>query len=161
MRLMTKEIMRENKEEKDSKDITTYNSDSIFIAESKSTNISDEEKAQSKHKINNGGAKSVSQFKPAWAMTEKAAVNQIEEIQNEEENQLLDFAHNLDFDKYIGDLEVQSMMERLRKRIIDLEKEVLLEDIRNADVDSRAALRNKLELMVKIFNVMKFYDIII
>lgn len=50
--------------------------------------------------------------------------------------------------RYIGDVEVQTVMERLRRRIADLEREVTLEDLRNADADTRAALRAKLEQMV-------------
>mmetsp|Transcript_16732 Transcript_16732/g.28367 ORF Transcript_16732/g.28367 Transcript_16732/m.28367 type:complete len:387 (+) Transcript_16732:42-1202(+) len=92
-----------------------------------------------------GGSKV--QFKPAWAMTEKAADDQVEEMKSGEEDALLEFAQGLDFDRYIGDIEVQTMMERLRKRIIDLERDVALEEMKNADAETRALLREKLAKM--------------
>lgn len=87
--------------------------------------------------------------KPAWAMTEAIAGNISEAKQQEEEDELLDFAKSLDYDRYISDMEVKLMMERLRKRIQDLEKEVEVEDQREVDAESRAAKREMLELMGK------------
>jgi len=127
--------LRETKDEKDYKDAPM---------DSSSKGEVDDDRAQAKHTSNQYSKQS----KPAWAMTEKAADNQKEEQQEQEENLLLDFAQSLDFDKYIGDIEVQTMMERLRKRITELEKEVVQEELRSADADSRAALKAKLELMV-------------
>jgi hypothetical protein len=117
---------------------------------------SEEEKAQPKQEGAPGGPGSKAtggagpklQFKPAWSMTEKAAEGQDEELQLGEEEQLLDFARSLDFDRYIGDVEVQAVMERLRRRIADLERDVAQEDTRSADAETRAALRAKLEQMV-------------
>lgn len=94
-------------------------------------------------------AKSGKSVKPAWALSEKAAEDQKEEMELSEESDLLEFAKSLDFDKVIGDIEVQTMMEKLRKRITDLEKEVAVEEQRDADVEARAVLRAKLELMGK------------
>ncbi len=87
--------------------------------------------------------------KPAWAMTETVAENISEAKQIEEEDELLDFAKSLDYDRYIGDLEVKMMMDRLRKRIQELEKEVEVEDQRETDAEARAAKRELLELMGK------------
>lgn len=140
MRIMTKEILRETKDEKDSKDAP--------MDSSSKGEADDDRAAQAKHTSSSNSQLHSKQSKPAWAMTEKAADNQREELQEQEENLLLDFAQSLDFDKYIGDIEVQTMMERLRKRITELEKEVVQEELRSADADSRAALKAKLELMV-------------
>ena len=142
MRIVTKEILRETKDEKDSKDVS--------MDSSSKGEVDDDRAAQAKHTSNSSSSSQLysKQSKPAWAMTEKAADNQKEEQQEQEENLLLDFAQSLDFDKYIGDIEVQTMMERLRKRITELEKEVVQEELRSADADSRAALKAKLELMV-------------
>ena len=140
MRIMTKEILRETKDEKDSKDAP--------MDSSSKGEADDDRAAQAKHTSSSNSQLHSKQSKPAWAMTEKAADNQKEELQEQEENLLLDFAQSLDFDKYIGDIEVQTMMERLRKRITELEKEVVHEELRSADADSRAALKAKLELMV-------------
>lgn len=157
MRLATKTMLQGNREAKDakdaadSKDVPEVNSDYGGSAE--------DSMAESKHDgiiaaNKTAGAKGAgskqggAQHKPAWAMTEKAADVQDDELRMDEENELLDFAHSLDFDKYIGDMEVQVVMERLRKRIADLEREVATEDLRNADADTRAAMRAKLEQMV-------------
>jgi hypothetical protein len=122
---------------------------------------SEEEKAQPKGDASSSsaaGAKAGAKFggaqhKPAWAMTEKAAGDQFEELQLNEEDALLDFAKGLDFDRYIGDVEVQAVMEKLRSRIADLEREVTMEDMRSADAETRAALRAKLEQMVSLSGV--------
>jgi hypothetical protein len=110
-----------------------------------------EEKAQSKYptasgNVSTAGAKA--QFKPAWAMTEKAAEDQMDQINMEEEDDLIEFAKSLDFDKYMGDVEVQTVMEKLRRRIDELERDVAQEDLRSADAETRAAMRLKLEKLV-------------
>ena len=117
----------------------------------------DEERAQAKYtstsaahdapsKESGPGAKQ--HARPAWAMTEKAADDQYEDLRLDEENDLLDFAKGLDFEKFMGDVEVQTVMERLRKRIADLERDVAIEDLRDSDAETRAAMRAKLEKMV-------------
>lgn len=59
--------------------------------------------------------------KPAWALTEKKAV-EVEDRQEEDEvEKLLNFTRNLDFEKYIQDAEVQSMIDQVKKRILSLE----------------------------------------
>jgi hypothetical protein len=108
-----------------------------------------------------GSKHSHSQAKPAWAMTEKAADDQYDDLRLDEENDLLDFAKSLDFDKFIGDVEVQTVMERLRKRISDLERDVATEDLRNSDAEMRAAMRAKLEQMVCIFHLCYMSNILL
>lgn len=158
MRLATKTMLQGTREAKDakdagdSKDVPEVNSDYGGSAEDSRAESKFDSSAASKTAGAKGaGAKQGgAQHKPAWAMTEKAADVQDDELRMDEENELLDFAHSLDFDKYIGDMEVQVVMERLRKRIADLEREVAIEDLRNADADTRAAMRAKLEQMVSI-----------
>lgn len=53
--------------------------------------------------------------KPAWAMTETAAENAIESREQEDEDDLLEFAKGLDFDRYLDDMEVSAMMERVKR----------------------------------------------
>lgn len=157
MRQAARTTLHDAKDAKDSKDSAPdYNV--TFAA-------SEEAKAQSKGGAYEGGSSSLSatgakglggakassaQYKPAWAMTEQAAGEQDDELRQGEEDELLEFARGLDFDRYIGDVEVQTVMERLRRRIADLEREVAIEDLRNADADTRAALRAKLEQMVSV-----------
>jgi hypothetical protein len=92
--------------------------------------------------------------KPAWAMTEDKAEFASDAKQLQEDDDLLDFAKSLNYDKYIVDMEVKLMMDRLRKRIEELEKEVALDEQRENDAELRAARREMLELMVS-FCVMR------
>ncbi len=54
---------------------------------------------------------------------------------------MLEFAAGLNFDKYIDDLEIKTMMEKVKKRILDLEREVNQEEKRIAEAEQRAANR--------------------
>lgn len=85
---------------------------------------------------------------PAWAVTENIAKQMADVKIQQEEEELLSFAKQLDYDKYIGDIEVQLMIDRLRRRIVELEKDVEQEDLREADAEVRAARKEMLELMV-------------
>lgn len=55
--------------------------------------------------------------KPAWALTE-AEQNVLED---EEADELMDFAQNLDVDKYLDDLEVRAALESVRQRIREID----------------------------------------
>lgn len=85
--------------------------------------------------------------KPAWAMTKEAADDVKTSKEIEEEEDLINFAKSLDFDRYIDDIEVQTMVEKLRRRIVELEKEVVRDDQREADAEERKNRREMLELM--------------
>lgn len=52
---------------------------------------------------------------PKWSLTSEAA--QAAEVQEgeEEADELLAFARGLDFDKYIDDVEIKTMMEQVRR----------------------------------------------
>jgi hypothetical protein len=85
--------------------------------------------------------------KPAWAQTEQAASKAVAASEDKEladEEDLLDFAQNLDYDRFIGDIEVQTMMKRLKERIASLEREVKDEVDREMDAATRAMIREKL-----------------
>lgn len=88
-----------------------------------------------------------SKTKPVWAMTEKAAEKATEDREFDDAEGLLDFAKNLDYDKYIADVEIKQIMERLRKRIADMEKDVNMEQQREMESDVRAAKREMLALL--------------
>lgn len=83
--------------------------------------------------------------KPAWAMTKDVAENEDRDLDDAEG--LLDFARDLDFDKYISDIEVKSMMDKLQKRIKELEKEIDSDDKRGMDAEIRAAKREMMMMM--------------
>lgn len=57
---------------------------------------------------------------PLWAQTEK----QLEKKEDEECNDLLDFIDNLDYEKYIDNLEVQNMLNSLKERVDKIKDQV-------------------------------------
>jgi len=57
--------------------------------------------------------------KPKWAYTEE----QIQAEEEEELDDLLNFTSNLDYDKYINDLEVKNMVNALKNRIDELKNQ--------------------------------------
>lgn len=68
--------------------------------------------------------------RPAWALTEDKAKEAAEKQEEDDTAELLEFAQNLDFDKYIDDMEVQAMIDQVKTRINELEvmKDEDLED---------------------------------
>jgi hypothetical protein len=108
----------------DSKLSLIESKDNIDVPESKSS-PDNEKKSIILPKINMKSSSS----KPAWALTESTAEIVSEEKLRGDEDELLDFAKSLtDVDKYLQDIEVKQMMERLRARIAALEHEVSAED---------------------------------
>ena len=84
-------------------------------------------KAQLKRANNN-------KSKPAWALTE----NQKDQLEDEEADDLMDFANNLDVDKYLDDLEVRAALESVRQRIQELDNEEEEEEEEDADLENNA-----------------------
>ena len=89
----------------------------------------------------------VKMTRPAWALSKDAADEKSEEKISEEDAELIEFAKGLDFDRYIDDLEVQTMMEKVQKRITELERDVVDERQREAEHDSR---RQDMKLQSKV-----------
>lgn len=90
--------------------------------------------------------------KPAWAMASTAG-NSAEDDEladligdKDEMEDLLGFAKTLDYDRYMNDMEVKLMMEQVRKRILDLERQVTQEEKRENDKEVEAARRELLAL---------------
>eukprot|EP00918_Siedleckia_nematoides_P050685 GHVU01110979.1.p1 GENE.GHVU01110979.1~~GHVU01110979.1.p1 ORF type:complete len:399 (+),score=94.20 GHVU01110979.1:3-1199(+) len=54
--------------------------------------------------------------RPLWAMTEEG----VEDAEDEELDQLLNFANNLDYDKYVEDYEVRNALAAVKNRISEL-----------------------------------------
>eukprot|EP00164_Ancoracysta_twista_P002193 GFYU01002895.1.p1 GENE.GFYU01002895.1~~GFYU01002895.1.p1 ORF type:complete len:398 (+),score=113.11 GFYU01002895.1:129-1322(+) len=76
--------------------------------------------------------------RPLWAMTP----DEIERRENEEEEDVLNFVSNLDFDKYMEDVEVKQALAAVKERVEALEKSHKLEDIkenREAMLEQRKA----------------------
>ena len=105
-----------------------------------SVSFSAQEKKSSEKKV-----KKISTNKPAWALTENVADVVTEEKELQDEEGLLDFAAGLNFEKYIDDLEVQTMMEKVKARIMNLEREVVQEEQRQKESQERAANRAAVE----------------
>lgn len=83
--------------------------------------------------------------RPAWALTEDVAEAVEDEKMTEDEDELIAFAKGLDFDKYIDDLEVHTMMERVKARIAQLEHETTEEERRDIEAEERAVMRMQME----------------
>jgi hypothetical protein len=83
-----------------------------------------------------GGSK-----KPMWAMTEGKAEVQADLDDDEEAEELLDFASGLDFDKFIDDMEVRAMMEQVKGRVDDLESAIADEEAAEKLAEARATAR--------------------
>ena len=64
-----------------------------------------------------------SDHKPKWAMTEDQA-QKIEELEQEQEvENLLQFVSDLDYDKFINDLEVRQALEIVKERVEEIKKD--------------------------------------
>jgi hypothetical protein len=79
--------------------------------------------------------------KPMWAMTEEKADVQADFDDEEEAEELLDFASGLDFDKFIDDMEVRAMMEQVKSRVDDLESAIAEEETAELAAEARALAR--------------------
>ena len=92
------------------------------------------------------------QSKPAWALSAKAADEKHENDEMNDEDDLLLFANNLNYDKYINDIEIQSMVEQIKNRIKLLETELLMEEKKELyDTKESASRREMLAMMVCMF----------
>lgn len=74
---------------------------------------------KSDRKIKSSGTKSRKSQKPAWAVTDK----QREEDKEKEIDELLEFAYDLDYDKYMEDFEVRQAFEVIRERVGEIKKD--------------------------------------
>ena len=64
-----------------------------------------------------------SRVKPAWCQSEAANESAEEIAEINDEADLLDFVHDLDFDQYDQDLELQALIGQVKERIKKLQKE--------------------------------------
>merc|ERR1712046_427535 len=59
--------------------------------------------------------------RPMWSVTEDQAKLMTEQKDEDDLGELLEFAKNLDYEKYIDDMEVQTMIDQVKQRIDELE----------------------------------------
>lgn len=64
-----------------------------------------------------------SESKPKWAMTQEEAEKVEEQQQEKEVDQLLQFVNELDYDKFISDLEVRQALEIVKERVEEIKKD--------------------------------------
>ena len=62
-------------------------------------------------------------MKPAWCQSEAANESAEAMAEINDEADLLDFVHDLDFDQYDQDLELQALMGQVKERIKRLQRE--------------------------------------
>ena len=101
----------------------------------------------------NAGDKPNPKNRPAWSYAKEedadmAAQYAAESKEEEEVDDLLKFAEGLDFDKYMDDVEIKTMMEMVGNRIRELEKDSKLE----AQLESEAEMRGTLRAQMKDVN---------
>ncbi len=70
--------------------------------------------------------------RPGWALTK----NQHEEVKEGQEEDLLDFALNLDFDKYLEDMEIKDAVEFVKKRVKEIE-------VKQKDIEEEESMREQ------------------
>lgn len=124
MRVMSKEVLHGNlnKDEGDSKG-------SPGIEEKKSPEASEAKGISKKEKS-----------KPAWAKVQDEsetaeAKDDLDLMMGEDDEGLLDFASNLDFNAVIEDIEVKSLMKKLKEKIKSLEKDVKNDEDRDLELE--------------------------
>ena len=66
--------------------------------------------------------------RPAWSLTESDAHNIEEESKAMEEEELMNYVDNLDFETYYDDMELSVLMSQVKERIRTLEKEKKIDD---------------------------------
>ena len=96
------------------------------------------------------GEKSIPKNRPAWAYAkqedaDEAAQLAAESKEDEELDDLLKFTEGLDFEKYMDDVEIKTMMEMVSRRIQELEKETKL----GAQLESEAEMRSAARAQMK------------
>lgn len=79
--------------------------------------------------------------KPTWALTAEDAEIIAERNKSEEEVNLLHFVEQLDFKSYVHDIEIQTMVERIKSRIESLESDIVEEEKRETEAKERAKNR--------------------
>ena len=84
-----------------------------------------------------GGSRAAAAL-PMWAMTEADAEAEVDAREDDEANELLDFARGLDFDKYMDDVEISAMIDQVRDRIKVLEGEEKASALADAKADAPA-----------------------
>ena len=142
MRLAAKMLMKD-----DAKPETNTHENDIKYADESKADASNSPSSTLKSNDSFAAAMAKGKGKPVWAMTEKAAEKASEDKEFDDAEGLLDFAKNLDYDRYIADVEIKQIMERLRKRIVDMERDISTEHQREMESDVRAAKREMLALL--------------
>jgi hypothetical protein len=97
-----------------------------------------------------------SSSRPAWALSQDVAVAVLEEKEVDDEEALLSFAEDLDFDRCMGDMEEDGVIERLSLRITAMEKEAALEEQREEEYQRRAEKKKDLHSTVLSFSLLLF-----
>jgi len=139
MRKIAKELLRAEEKAESKGDLAGPETTSSLPSPSSSSSSPPKAEAKS------------SSSKPAWALTEKLADAKIaaaEEKEFNDEEGLLDFAAGLNYDRFIEDVEVKTLMANLAQRIAQLESEVKEDSNREMDAEERKARRELLAMAI-------------
>lgn len=83
--------------------------------------------------------------KPAWALTQEKYAEAKEEKEEEEVDELLSFAENLDFEQYVADYEIRAALEKVRDRISELSRHKDLQESKDEEKKSEEANEEELK----------------
>lgn len=140
------------------KEVSTAESDSKYESSSSASPMKPETNDDNTNNSSNNNNNNIMaampklQQRPAWAMTEEETKIQSEAKELFDENELLDFAKNLDYDRYIADMEVKQMMQLLAKRIKEMEIDISSDYKREQETEERQKKRELLKLMGESLN---------
>lgn len=119
-----------------------------YVRSRTSTSIAAPSKSSSVTASSNNKISSSSSNKPAWALTEAAPIAASEVKELDDEDELLSFAEGLDFDRLVDGMELESVMDQLRNRISDMEKEEAIQEQRDGASEARIEEKKQLARMV-------------
>lgn len=78
-----------------------------------------EDRKKPQSKASNNASKQKKGAKPKWAMTEK----ELEDEKEKEIDDLLEFAYELDYEKYMDDFEVRQAIALIKDRVKEIKKD--------------------------------------
>eukprot|EP01006_Ploeotia_vitrea_P062996 TRINITY_DN84766_c0_g1_i1.p1 TRINITY_DN84766_c0_g1~~TRINITY_DN84766_c0_g1_i1.p1 ORF type:complete len:513 (-),score=77.31 TRINITY_DN84766_c0_g1_i1:43-1581(-) len=95
--------------------------------------------ASSKKSSGSGGKKKKKKEKPLWAMTEEEAAR----AECRETDDLIKFAENLDFERFLDDYEVREALSIMRERVDELKEEEELERVARGEYEPPTRKHNR------------------
>lgn len=77
---------------------------------------------------NNGSEEKKKKSRPMWALTKASADEKLESMEDEEADNLIDFANNLDIDQFMDDVEMKARMAQVEQQLAQMQSIVEYEE---------------------------------